>query len=417
MKEFDINTVIHECENLMETKRFVFGTKFKDLNVYNIPLKYLSYNKNNGRIFLGVNEKEKEGINFNDLDNESFNEEIEQLIWKYDEQKNASTMQSIHDVGQLEIALVSENGIIIDGNRRFTCLRRLNRAHKDKKEFQYLKACIIRESKDITEKDIKKYELNVQFGREVQADYHLTDKVMSIYKLVKENVLSIEEIKTEMKLSVNKVHGFIQTAEMINEFLKYYNIEDDYFMIDKMNYVNPLEVVAKYVNNGKINQELSEPEILTRRNIFFELLVGAKLHLPTQDLRDGLIRDIYKKKPQICNEFLEEYDELISQTMYELINTHLVDRDFIGFREMVTKHDVSTQMNRVWEKYKDKANIEKSLDQQINLAEKAFESVVNIDIEMLKNIDNPEAAEVYEKVKDTLRRTCREIGLIVEDNE
>ena len=51
MKEFDINTVIHECENLMETKRFVFGTKFKDLNVYNIPLKYLSYNKNNGRIF------------------------------------------------------------------------------------------------------------------------------------------------------------------------------------------------------------------------------------------------------------------------------------------------------------------------------------------------------------------------------
>ena len=84
---------------------------------------FLKYNQSNGRIFLGYSELQSE----KDIKNMSIselNDEIEKLIWNSNEEKNIETKENIRLHGQLKPGIVMDDGRIVDGNRRFTLLRK-----------------------------------------------------------------------------------------------------------------------------------------------------------------------------------------------------------------------------------------------------------------------------------------------------
>lgn len=415
MIRFDNEEVMKKCISIMETRRFVFGKIIQDLEVYKIPLHLLSYNKNNGRIFLGINEIEKMGTDFKDLTFEEFNNEIESLIWDYDEDKNIATKSSIEQFGQLEIALVSNDGVVIDGNRRFTCLRKLNREFPENENFRYIKACIVKTNDKLTAKDIKKYELNVQFGKEKQAEYHLTDKVMSIYREIQGGILTKDEIADEMGIAKSKVNDYIITAEEIIEFLNHFNIKEKYYVIDKNNFVNPLEVLAKYINSNLVVNNDSESEIALKRSIFYNLLVGVKLNLPTQDLRDYLIRDIFRKNPEICSEYLISFEKQFSQRIFDFINRVDIEDSFEDFRNTYLSSDLSTEMRSHFVIFRDRANRENTLQGQLSLVQKAKENIKDIDIGLFRNVQTPDTSMIFKKVKDELFEILDAINNILDD--
>lgn len=97
------------------------------LDVYQIPLEYLFYNNENGRI---ASEMEKERINLEPVsDNISvkYNDEIAKLIRKDNPSRLNKTKKDIEKSGQKISGYVLDDGRIIDGNRRFTALRELQR--------------------------------------------------------------------------------------------------------------------------------------------------------------------------------------------------------------------------------------------------------------------------------------------------
>lgn len=113
--------------------------------IYRIPLKYLYYNNQNGRISTAL-QKYVSGhpeVALNpalDDENPEYNDLFESFIFKSNEQRMKATQESISDRGQEEPGVVLDDGRVIDGNRRFTALRRIQ---KSKGIEQYFEAAIL----------------------------------------------------------------------------------------------------------------------------------------------------------------------------------------------------------------------------------------------------------------------------------
>lgn len=137
----------------------------KAYDVYKIKLNELYYNDQNDRIATWISkykaENELENFDLNDI--EYYNDIIHEFIKKSDEKAFKKTKNNIKALEQTEPAIILKDGRIIDGNRRFTCLRELS---KENPKFNYIEAMII--GKDIHEskKEIKLLELYLQHGRE-----------------------------------------------------------------------------------------------------------------------------------------------------------------------------------------------------------------------------------------------------------
>lgn len=163
--------------------------------IYRIPLKYLYYNNQNGRISTAL-QKYVSGhpeVVLNpalDDENPEYNDLFESFIFKSNEQRMKATQESISDRGQEEPGVVLDDGRVIDGNRRFTALRRIQ---KSKGIEQYFEAAIL--DFDITnsvdKKTIKQLELDLQMGKEDRQDYDPIDRIFDVY-----NTVYVEKIMT-----------------------------------------------------------------------------------------------------------------------------------------------------------------------------------------------------------------------------
>lgn len=107
----------------------ISGYSNKIFDIYKIPLDSLYYNDQNGRIntiykqYQSTNDKQL----IPSTDDLEYNNLFEQFI--YDSNKAAldKTQQSIKDKGQEIPGVVLLDGRVIDGNRRFTALRRIQK--------------------------------------------------------------------------------------------------------------------------------------------------------------------------------------------------------------------------------------------------------------------------------------------------
>lgn len=103
------------------------GTKLKyqgeirEFDVYKIPLEFLVYNVENGRISSLVKSYKRE---YGDLDmtRETDMNKIAQFLFESSKDRNEKTMRDLAQNGQLEPGIITMDGVIVDGNRRASLL-------------------------------------------------------------------------------------------------------------------------------------------------------------------------------------------------------------------------------------------------------------------------------------------------------
>ncbi|MBR6245056.1 hypothetical protein IKR20_05740 [bacterium] len=150
------------------------------LQVYRIPLQYLSYNPYNTR-FLSQAKTWQRRLG-RKLSNERPEdvEKIEQFLWEYKKEKNDSTIKSLIKEGQLQPGVVTIDGLILAGNRRFRLLHEIAR-HPEKygtyAGLQVFEAAII--DRVLEDRDIVKYESFYQYGAEDKVDYDPIQKYIA----------------------------------------------------------------------------------------------------------------------------------------------------------------------------------------------------------------------------------------------
>lgn len=202
--------------------------KSRDFNVYQIPLEYLIYNSYNGRFKSKF--KTYEAIHGRKLNSEipADMQIINDFLWKSNELKNKQTMDDIREKGQQQYGIVTRDGQIIDGNRRFMVLSKLHELYPT--QFEYFEAVILTE--DIDERELVRLETEVQLGTDEKEGYNAIEKYLRVDELLNEYKYTPEAIAKMMKLTAKDVEKYEQIYLLFKEYLEFIGYPEYYDLLE-----------------------------------------------------------------------------------------------------------------------------------------------------------------------------------------
>lgn len=210
------------------TRKVTYNGKTVVYPVYRVRLDALYYNDQNDRIATWITRYESENGegSLSGLNVDIYNRVIENFICESNPEAIQKTQKNIALVGQREPGVTLADGRIVDGNRRFTCLRRLQR---EQSEPLYFETVLMDMDIQADKKQIKLLELAIQHGEEKKVDYDLIDYAVGTYRdIVQTQLLSVEEYAASTNETPADVKKRIEVAEVMCEFLSYLKLPEQY---------------------------------------------------------------------------------------------------------------------------------------------------------------------------------------------
>src|SRR5699024_9654994 len=141
--------------------------------------------------------------------------------------------KDIHKKGQLVFGYVLDDGRVIDGNRRFTALRQLQR---ETDQQQYFEAVIL----PVTFKNkanrelIKRLELALQMGIENKVDYDAVDAAVDIWQTVEiDQIMLLGDYAKNAGKTVKAVETSLSVVYLMQDFLNHINADKQNFQLIK----------------------------------------------------------------------------------------------------------------------------------------------------------------------------------------
>ena len=212
----------------------LWHSHLQPMNVYEIPLEYLLYNKYNGRILSRTKTLESQGREI-DPETEAGKKTIETLLWKSKESRNEFTKKDIFDKGQLKIGIVTKDGIVIDGNRRLMLLNSI------KPKYSHFKAVVLPVALEDDPIEVEKLETTYQMGEDEKLGYNPIEKYLKAKQLYKQLIVkfshddAIEKIADWMGEKKSEIEGWLDVVKIIDEYLEYQEYDGIYAMADTPN--------------------------------------------------------------------------------------------------------------------------------------------------------------------------------------
>lgn len=408
-------------ERTSKQKTIVMKNRSIDFDVYKIPIDLLVYNLNNGRMFMEVRKKENDdNIDLSEMkkiDPANYNNEIESLIWETSEERNEYTKKDIQKFGQIEPGVILDDGTVIDGNRRFTCLRKLHREYPNDEKFSYFLAAIIRvDGQQITNKLLKEYELRVQFGNDEKVDYKPINKFMSIYELIEKNnedfdYTTVGELINKKPGEINKI---CKTCKLVDEFLDYIEKSGEYQIAEEYNIYWPLEPLVTYFDNDGKN--LTPVEQQKRKCLYFDYLLTLDVALMTQNLRDSLIKKVFKNKVE-TEKLIDKHNQIIGGLISNIINTSTSSDEFNEQINSLRHSDEAEEDKKVYQDTVGKLNDISQLDMPIKICNKINDLIDDLNIQPLISANNAIADSKLKDIQQQLKEALNKIEVKLVDIE
>ena len=268
------------------TRKVTYAGKTVVYPVYKVRLDALYYNDQNDRIATWITQYESENgkDSLSELNTDIYNRIIENFICDSNPEAIRKTEKNIALVGQREPGVTLADGRIVDGNRRYTCLRRIQRTTAEPVYFEtVLMDMDIREDK----KQIKLLELAIQHGEEKKVDYDLIDFAIGTYRdVVQTELLTIKEYAVSTNEQLADVRKRIEIAEVICEFLEYIGLPEQYHV------AREYQVYSLFQEMIPLLRSLKENEKVELKRIAFNNVLMKAIPDQRKFIRDvkGLIR-------------------------------------------------------------------------------------------------------------------------------
>ena len=372
------------------TKKMTVDGITKAYPVYKVRLDWLFYNDQNDRIATWISQYkfEHDGLIPDINDKVSYNNIIEGFVVASNPDAIRKTQTNIEIVDQREPGVVLSDGRIIDGNRRFTCLRRL--AQKNDR-FNYFETVILDRNIDNSAKQIKMLELSIQHGEESKVDYDPVDKLVGIYNdIVDTHLLSIEEYAKSTNESETKVRNYMELSKLMVEFLEFINAPKQFHIARDMQVTFPLNELLKLTKKCHDNNEAEDLKI----TVFNNMLMHTSTDM-THFVRNfkSIIGSPYQE------EFLSEQKNLAEKVIQTLPPVGKVTTEVI--RESIRNQpEITEAMNQSVEKTIILTKKMETRNRPIYLAEKAANFLDNIDVNILLKLDNNELQQLLNQLSN-----------------
>ncbi len=385
----------------VSTKKLSIRGQTKTFDVYRVPIEYLIYNKKNGRIATYVSQFIDEGKEFPEDDINAFNNIIEKYIEQSNPDALKRTKANIKIMSQTEPAVIMANGIVLDGNRRFTSLRQLSREGAGA-EFSFLEAVIL-ESGTYSDKDIKRLELNLQHAIESKVDYNPIDRLVDIYRdLIEEEVFTPQEYSRETQLSLTKVNEEIEIAKLMIEYLEYIKQPKKFYIARQQKIDGPIREIYKIIKSKKVDDSQIEEikEVLFLNVLSLDGDVSRKIRelkfvFEDKKLSDALIDEVDEKEVfDDANDFFES----------EITQKDVSETSILNLTE-----DIKNQVTNITERYVETKKLSTAKNKPIVILNKVDSLIKDIDKDSVLRLNEELRAE-FDQILNSIEEQLKELG-------
>lgn len=323
MKIFDRIEIIQNSTLTGEKKSLRFKNENKIYDVKNIPLNALLYNPYNGRIGSMVQSFESSQNRRINNENPEDIKVIEQYLYDSSSARNEKTIESLKEIGQQEVGIVTKDGVIIDGNRRACMLNILLRKGNDVDTF---KAIVLDYELKDNEKDITLLETRYQMGVDSKVDYNPIEKYIRCNDLLNKHNFTIQEIAELMAETDATINEWLNRFNLMEDYLVYLNTPKVYTRLEKRegHFVDLKNYLNNYNQKKTLSWEYKNNNITDLKNSYFDYI---RLGVPVQRTR-------VIAKPSTGNSFFtnkDVWEEFISE--HKKIKENVIEKSFIELNE------------------------------------------------------------------------------------
>lgn len=370
------------------TKKLTINGHTEVYPVYKVNLDYLYFNDKNDRIATWISQyKADNNITQLDIaDRELYNNIIHEFINQSNPEAIKKTQTNIDMVDQREPGVILADGRVIDGNRRFTCLRNLS---KKNARFNYFETVILEASLENNAKEIKMLELMIQHGEESRVDYNPIDRLVGVYNdLVENRLLTPREYADSINKSENEVNKQIELSKLLVEFLAIINAPKQFYIARDMDLNGPL--VELYGILNKIKDEDKRED--AKNAAFINFLVQPK---------GDMTRFIRKVKTvassNYLDEYLEEQMEIAEKVIEELPSVGKMNNKVIK-EKFRSNEDVKESLERSLIKAEAKAKSRESRNRPLQILCKVEDMLEILDTNIFMKLKEEELCEIISKI-------------------
>ena len=231
--------------------------------VYRVRLDKLFYNDRNDRILTWVSQyKDENGVDdLSGLSREEYNRVIEDFIVK----SNPTAIEKT----RTNISVVGQRGRVVDGNRRFTCLRML---HRDDPSVNYFETVILSKAPSDDAKQIKLLELAIQHGEEQKVDYNQIDTVLGAWlDIVDTGLITVEEYAASTNESIPEVKKKLDVAQLIVDYLAFMHVPGQYHIAREMQAYTEFVELLPLLSKCKSEEE----KTALKNSVFTNTMLGT----------------------------------------------------------------------------------------------------------------------------------------------
>ena len=394
--------------------------------IFKVPIKYLRYRKDNGRIRSDIISYEKDHGKLDESKTET-QKIICGFLVKKDPEKTEILRKSIKHEGQDQPAIITCDGFLINGNRRKMVFEDLY--GEDPPAYEMMKVVILPSIDDPggppTLKEIEQLENRYQLQRDGKSEYTGLDMALSIRRKIEMGITLEEQLRddpTFVELSRKEFHRVIKEYEgkylnplnCADRYLKYLQREGSYNNIssgisDKEGRWQAFIDYSNFYENQLTNERwriganISEDEIGNIEDASFKLIRKREVKALRRKLHD-IVRDF--KKLYIIPAAKKQLLALGSSVDNKIINEDKYDKD--------GNENTLKEIDNSWSSRYEKtfnyhiSNAYSHLDEQresdtpILLLESALKKLnhYNMNIENIKPEERLKGMQLTEQIRD-----------------
>lgn len=372
--------------------------------IYQVRLDALYYNDQNDRIATWISQyKSDHGIEVIDKSNlEAYNLIIHDFITKSNPEKLKTTQKNISFIGQQKYGVVLNDGRIIDGNRRYTCLRNLS---KDDPKFNYFETVILDRDIENSAKQIKMLELHIQIGEEARVDYDPIDRLVGIYNdIVVNELLTVHEYALSTGAqSDNDVQKQVELSILLAEFLEAINAPGQFYIARDLNVAGPLQELQAILKRIKDEDQREAVKYAVFTNFLLQ---------PEGDMTRFIRQLKAVASSNYLDEFVEKELEIAEQVLDDLPEVGKVNKEVIN--QVRKDENIKRELRNTMDIVTNKAKASATRDKPNQILIKAVDSIETIDQNILKKLSQEQKSDIREQL-DALENLIAELRDVLKE--
>lgn len=394
------------------------------MSVFRIPLQYLSYNPYNTRFLAQAKTLERRfGSELSD-ENPEHIKAIEKCIWDEKSSENFSTIDSLIKHGQLEPGVVTADGIVLAGNRRFRLLNEIDRnPNKYESSTNSIASlgcfeAVILDDVQLSKKEIIYYESFYQFGIEDKVEYNPIQKYVAAHEQ-REIGFTTQQIADHF-MSITKgkkseVEKWLEVYDYMDEYLNYIDEEGIYTaLVGREEAFLRLNLTIKGFTNGRAganswafnNMDLDELKM-----VFFDYI---RLNIPTHDFRQFQktfsVEEQWKKfRDDVDRVIDDENNRIDSFDNYRKRLPETEEPEISKTRQNDYKSKVEVGLNKIYGREKARLTSEEFEGLPLDILKSIQQKLNKLEIDMTANGDKEtyDSEEFIDAIRDIQKRIGR----------